>query len=314
MRRMKVKPHSRANACVPPLPVAAPAPATNLHSKPSSTPQPPPAQLTTLRPEERKICHLCRATKAVAEVSALLSIPLQAVRALIAELADAGLVTISQPGGTQNAGGTPDAALIERVLNGLRRDTAEAPATEDAQDGSVEEWLADSYREFADALGDVLDTEGGLREILLQSDHDTAVDDLGDLLDIEAGLREALGMRLETDTASFPPDLLTATEPLWSYKEIATHIGVQPETVRAYRKHGLLPSPDVVDEGKPYWFADTVRAWERAASVPATAKTPMTEALASPNSVIKTPAERRAGSAPSGSSRTPAQGPTSRRA
>ncbi|GDY49079.1 hypothetical protein SANT12839_099610 [Streptomyces antimycoticus] len=220
-----------------------------------------PAQLTTLRPEERKICHLCRATKAVAEVSALLSIPLQAVRALIAELADAGLVTISQPGGTQNAGGTPDAALIERVLNGLRRDTAEAPATEDAQDGSVEEWLADSYREFADALGDVLDTEGGLREILLQSDHDTAVDDLGDLLDIEAGLREALGMRLETDTASFPPDLLTATEPLWSYKEIATHIGVQPETVRAYRKHGLLPSPDVVDEGKPYWFADTVRAW-----------------------------------------------------
>ncbi|WP_425574434.1 MarR family transcriptional regulator [Streptomyces javensis] len=54
---------------------------------------------------------------------------------------------------------------------------------------------------------------------------------------------------------------MTATEPLWSYKEIAAHIGVQAEIVRAYRKHGLLLTPDVVDEGKPYWFADTVRAW-----------------------------------------------------
>lgn len=220
-----------------------------------------PAQLTTLRPEEQKICYLCRETKVVAEVSALLSIPLQRVRALIADLAGAGLVTIGQPGGTQNAGGTPDAALIERVLSGLRRDTAEVLDTEDAQDGSVEEWLADSYREFADALGDVLDTEGGLREILLQSDHDTAVDGLGDLLDIEAGLREALGVQLERGTATSPSDLPTGTEPLWSYKEIAAHIGVQMETVRSYRKHGLLPPPDVVDEGKPYWFADTVRAW-----------------------------------------------------
>lgn len=48
---------------------------------------------------------------------------------------------------------------------------------------------------------------------------------------------------------------------LWSYKEIAAHIGVQANTVRSYRKHGLLPPPDVVERGRPYWLADTVRAW-----------------------------------------------------
>ena len=48
---------------------------------------------------------------------------------------------------------------------------------------------------------------------------------------------------------------------LWSYKEIAAHIRVQPDTVRPYRKHGLLPPPHHVEGGKPFWYADTVRAW-----------------------------------------------------
>jgi hypothetical protein len=48
---------------------------------------------------------------------------------------------------------------------------------------------------------------------------------------------------------------------LWSYKEIAAHIGVQTDTVRSYRKHGLLPPPDLVEGGKPYWYADTIRSW-----------------------------------------------------
>ena len=48
---------------------------------------------------------------------------------------------------------------------------------------------------------------------------------------------------------------------LWSYKEIAVHIKVQPDTVRSYRKHGLLPAPDHVEGGKHFWYADTVHAW-----------------------------------------------------
>ncbi|WP_055591397.1 MerR family transcriptional regulator [Streptacidiphilus griseoplanus] len=51
---------------------------------------------------------------------------------------------------------------------------------------------------------------------------------------------------------------------LWSYQEIARHIGVRPETVRSYRRHGILPEPDMVDSaGRPRWYPDTVREWSR---------------------------------------------------
>ena len=52
-----------------------------------------------------------------------------------------------------------------------------------------------------------------------------------------------------------------ADRTLWSYADIAAHIGVRTETVRSYRKHGLLPPPDTVEGGRPFWYADTVRAW-----------------------------------------------------
>ncbi|MBA0049697.1 MerR family transcriptional regulator [Streptomyces sp. AJS327] len=48
---------------------------------------------------------------------------------------------------------------------------------------------------------------------------------------------------------------------LWSYREIAAHIRVRPDTVRSYRKHGLLPPPDLTEGGRPYWHADTIRHW-----------------------------------------------------
>jgi hypothetical protein len=80
-----------------------------------------PAQLMGLLPEHQRICHLCREVKSVAEVSALLSMPLGVARILVADLAEAGLVAIHQPGGDESNGGAPDVTLLERVLSGLRK-------------------------------------------------------------------------------------------------------------------------------------------------------------------------------------------------
>ena len=80
-----------------------------------------PSRLQGQLPEHQRICHLCREIKSVAEISALLSIPLGVARILVADLAEAGLVAIHQPGGDETAGGQPDVTLLERVLSGLRK-------------------------------------------------------------------------------------------------------------------------------------------------------------------------------------------------
>jgi hypothetical protein len=69
-------------------------------------------------PELRAIVELCRGTRSVAEVSALLRIPLGVVRVLISDLADQGRIRVY---GTGHEPGCPDRALLERVLSGLRR-------------------------------------------------------------------------------------------------------------------------------------------------------------------------------------------------
>jgi hypothetical protein len=69
-------------------------------------------------PELRAIVKLCRGTRSVAEVSALLRIPLGVVRVLISDLADQGRIRVY---GTGHEPGCPDRALLERVLSGLRR-------------------------------------------------------------------------------------------------------------------------------------------------------------------------------------------------
>jgi hypothetical protein len=80
-----------------------------------------PERLRGQLPEHQRICQLCREVKSVAEISALLTIPLGVVRILVADLAEAGLVAIHQPGGDAAAGGQPDVTLLERVLSGLRK-------------------------------------------------------------------------------------------------------------------------------------------------------------------------------------------------
>jgi hypothetical protein len=80
-----------------------------------------PERIDALLPEHQRICGLCREVKSVAEVSALLSIPLGVARILVADLAESGLVAIHQPAAGGDAGGQPDVTLLERVLSGLRK-------------------------------------------------------------------------------------------------------------------------------------------------------------------------------------------------
>ncbi|MCZ9341085.1 DUF742 domain-containing protein, partial [Streptomyces sp. TRM76130] len=71
-------------------------------------------------PEMRTIVELCRRLRTVAEIAALLRMPLGVVRVLLSDLADQGKIRVYGTG-TGHGTGRPDRALLERVLSGLRR-------------------------------------------------------------------------------------------------------------------------------------------------------------------------------------------------
>ncbi|RVU20503.1 DUF742 domain-containing protein [Streptomyces antnestii] len=73
---------------------------------------------TRIMPEMRAIVELCRRMRTVAEIAALLKMPLGVVRVLLSDLADQGKIRVY---GTGHGPGQPDRALLERVLSGLRR-------------------------------------------------------------------------------------------------------------------------------------------------------------------------------------------------
>jgi hypothetical protein len=72
-----------------------------------------------LLPEHSTICELCMETKSVAEVAAILRLPLGVVRVLIGDMAGMGLVVIHSSG--MVVGDRPSMDFLERVLSGLRR-------------------------------------------------------------------------------------------------------------------------------------------------------------------------------------------------
>jgi hypothetical protein len=74
--------------------------------------------LSVLNPECQAILDLCRDWRSVAEISAVLRMPLGVARILIADMAVEGLVRVHQ---RDNAQGGPDVKLLERVLSGLRK-------------------------------------------------------------------------------------------------------------------------------------------------------------------------------------------------
>lgn len=71
------------------------------------------------RYEHQAVAELCRDPRSVAEVAALLQLPLGVARVVIGDMATQGTVQVHQTATT--SGNAPDMALMERVLSGLRR-------------------------------------------------------------------------------------------------------------------------------------------------------------------------------------------------
>ncbi|MBA8827068.1 hypothetical protein FHX42_004452 [Saccharopolyspora lacisalsi] len=72
-----------------------------------------------LRLEHQSIAQLCRHPRSVAEIGALLGVPLGVARVLLADMAELGLINIHQT--VTDSGSQPHLQLMERVLSGLRR-------------------------------------------------------------------------------------------------------------------------------------------------------------------------------------------------
>ena len=77
-----------------------------------------PRDLSVLSPECQAILGFCRDWRSVAEISAVLRMPLGVARVLVADMAVDGLVRVHQ---TDHVEGRPDLNLLERVLSGLRK-------------------------------------------------------------------------------------------------------------------------------------------------------------------------------------------------
>ena len=70
----------------------------------------------TLVPEYEAVCRLCGEVKSVAEIAALLGVPLGVAGVVVGDLAESGLVVIGPTGGGDSV---PDMQTLERVLIGL---------------------------------------------------------------------------------------------------------------------------------------------------------------------------------------------------
>jgi hypothetical protein len=69
----------------------------------------------TMRSEHQAVARLCRQTRSVAEIGALLRLPIGVVRVLLDDMAGLGLVTVYQTTHDDR----PDVELMQRVLRGL---------------------------------------------------------------------------------------------------------------------------------------------------------------------------------------------------
>jgi hypothetical protein len=72
-------------------------------------------------PEHQAISDLCDGPRSVAELAALLRVPLGVARILIGDMAAGGLLTVHPTADRLSTGPIPDAAVLARVLRGLHR-------------------------------------------------------------------------------------------------------------------------------------------------------------------------------------------------
>ena len=77
-----------------------------------------PRDLSVLAPECQAILQFCIDWRSVAEISAVLRMPLGVARILVADMSADGLVRVHQ---RDDSEGRPDLNLLERVLSGLRK-------------------------------------------------------------------------------------------------------------------------------------------------------------------------------------------------
>jgi hypothetical protein len=76
------------------------------------------SDLSDLVLERAAIAHLCKRPHSIAEVSALLRVPVGVIRVLVGDLATEGFVRVNLPL-DPHAEGAVDRGLLERVLAGL---------------------------------------------------------------------------------------------------------------------------------------------------------------------------------------------------
>jgi hypothetical protein len=69
-----------------------------------------------LKGEHQDVAELCRQSKSVAEIGALLHLPLGVVKVLLGDMAVLGLIVVHESTST-----SPDMELLERVLKGLTK-------------------------------------------------------------------------------------------------------------------------------------------------------------------------------------------------
>ncbi|MEU0055313.1 DUF742 domain-containing protein [Streptomyces sp. NPDC006334] len=81
---------------------------------------PPPERATRPQPEHARIVRMCARPVAVAELAALLDLPVSVVVIMLCDLLEAGLIT-AQPPRPVTGGGGPDLELLQKVRDGLDR-------------------------------------------------------------------------------------------------------------------------------------------------------------------------------------------------